>query len=42
MELACIRAILERTASHPSSPACKENKKERATVEGQNGHLKAA
>lgn len=31
MELACIRAILERTASQPSSPACKE-KKWRATL----------
>lgn len=30
MELACIRAILERTASQPSSPACK-GKERRAT-----------
>lgn len=30
MELACIRAILERTASQPSSPACKV--KQRATL----------
>lgn len=31
MELACIRAILERTASQPSSPACRE-KEWRATL----------
>lgn len=38
MELACIRAILERTASQPSSPACEE-KERKATLLKTSGNF---